>query len=387
MNVRSFYNIFYFVILTIGFFSIPTNIIHAEANNETECTAAGGECISGETRGGCGTKKNLGRCDDLNQRICCSKSETGIIGTAACESDSKQICSVGADCGSYRTKVGECDNNTVGLAQSCCREVETGQTTTTDSVAASLNYNTLENLPGFEGSSSDFPTYLKNLYLLALWIVGICALFMLVLGGFLYLSSAGNTALISSAKKTITGALIGLVIALITWLILNTINPSLTTIDLNSLSLSGGGTTTGSTGGPTTPAGDTSTCESIKSQVNQCADASSGLLAALGCMAEKLGNQNFTISSISDNAGFLTCQQSWTDAKCAHAQNSCHYGGSAKNPKSCAADISLSSKASQSDIRAAAKACNVAHFDVHGTPLHIHISTNECGCDNGLPTP
>lgn len=106
-------------------------------------------------------------------------------------------------------------------------------------------------MPGFEGESGDFATYFKNLYLLALWIVGISALFMLVVGGFLYLSSAGNTSLVGTAKKTIYGALIGLVIALISWLLLDTINSDLTNLKLSGLSGAVG--TSGTSGGGTGP--------------------------------------------------------------------------------------------------------------------------------------
>lgn len=299
-------------------------------------------------------------------------------------------------CGDLEEK-GTCTGTPPGGGKNvCCLPKNCAATNpaTPSSGSASLEYTPLENLPGFEGEGGDFATYFKNVYLLALWIVGISALFMLVVGGFLYLSSAGNTSTLGYAKKTIYGALIGLVIALISWLLLNTINADLTNLKLSGLSgaigTNANGVATSGNEGKAPPAGSVESCKSMKTQVStsQCDDASTNLLGALQCMDKELGGR-MTLSSISDSSGFKKCQDSWTDAGCAHAQNSCHYGGKGKYPKSCAADISRSSgTVSDTEFRAAAKKCNVSHFDIHGSPVaHVHISTSECDCDNNLPSP
>jgi hypothetical protein len=59
---------------------------------------------------------------------------------------------------------------------------------------------------------------------------------MLSIGGFLDLTSAGNTSAMGTAKSVIFDALIGLTIALAAWLILNVINPDLVDVTLNGLS-------------------------------------------------------------------------------------------------------------------------------------------------------
>jgi hypothetical protein len=59
-------------------------------------------------------------------------------------------------------------------------------------------------------------------------IVGICALFMITVGGYMYITSAGNNATMGKAKSIITDAIIGLVLALLAYLIFYTINPNLT---------------------------------------------------------------------------------------------------------------------------------------------------------------
>jgi len=52
---------------------------------------------------------------------------------------------------------------------------------------------------------------------------GICALLMIVIGGFEWLTSAGDVGKIGSAKEKITSALIGLLIVLGSYLILTII--------------------------------------------------------------------------------------------------------------------------------------------------------------------
>jgi hypothetical protein len=47
------------------------------------------------------------------------------------------------------------------------------------------------------------------------WVVGVAAVIMVLVGGFRYVTSAGDTNAISAAKNTILYAIIGLVIALL----------------------------------------------------------------------------------------------------------------------------------------------------------------------------
>lgn len=419
MNMR-FLRIFVFFLAFTSSFLVSEVLLPskktlaAEVNTEEACISADGECISGTTRGDCGTKKKLGRCDVLNERICCSKSEDGVIGTAACEADSKQKCSIGADCGSYRSKVGECDKNSLGVTQSCCREVDTSTTGSGDSASASLTYKTLENLPGFENESTDFANYIKNLYLLAIWIVGICALFMLTLGGFLYLSSAGNTSLIGSAKKTITGALVGLVIALTTWLILNTINPDLTTVSLSSLSLSSSSTGSSSTGSGSSSVAsgnaDKSGCEALSNNAvpSQCGLASAELVKVLSCMRKK--GVTVAISSISasnvnsDQSAASACCGDSRPSSCKHSKVTCHYGCTfgtkglsyaadlatrnlTKNELCNIASIAQSAECGGGNVWGPMTECGIKYEDGHGSIIdgrhggdgaHLHVSVSGC---------
>jgi len=68
--------------------------------------------------------------------------------------------------------------------------------------------------------------YIETLYAWMLGIVGLASLFALVYGGILYIFS-GAIESTAEAKRWITNALWGLLLAAISWLILNTINPEL----------------------------------------------------------------------------------------------------------------------------------------------------------------
>ncbi len=98
-----------------------------------------------------------------------------------------------------------------------------------------LQYRLLEKIPGTDGLGSDLPGYVSAIYKMALVIVTLSAVLMLTVGGFMYLTSAGNTASIGTAKGIIYDSLIGLIIALCAWLVLYIINPDLVEINLTTL--------------------------------------------------------------------------------------------------------------------------------------------------------
>jgi len=77
-----------------------------------------------------------------------------------------------------------------------------------------------------------FGEYLKYIYYFFLSIGGIAAFVMIVWGGIKWLASAGNPGALGEAKDIIFSAVIGLVILLGSYLILNTINPDLVNMQL-----------------------------------------------------------------------------------------------------------------------------------------------------------
>lgn len=72
----------------------------------------------------------------------------------------------------------------------------------------------------------------KRLYERLIQIGGIVAFLSLVLGGFLYLTSAGNPAKVKGARDQILASFLGLLILLSSWLILKTISPTLVGIEV-----------------------------------------------------------------------------------------------------------------------------------------------------------
>ncbi|MBU3922825.1 pilin, partial [Patescibacteria group bacterium] len=82
------------------------------------------------------------------------------------------------------------------------------------------------------GEQSSIPGLIKYIYLFALGIVGFVALLSIVIGAFQYTTSAGNPTKAGEAKERIMSALLGVLILLSAVLILNTINPDLTSFEI-----------------------------------------------------------------------------------------------------------------------------------------------------------
>lgn len=79
---------------------------------------------------------------------------------------------------------------------------------------------------------TDIGEFLKYNYKIALSIAGILAVIMIVVSGIQWVTSGGNSEMISSAKKRIGGAMIGLLIAYLSYTILNIVNPALVNLRL-----------------------------------------------------------------------------------------------------------------------------------------------------------
>jgi hypothetical protein len=103
-----------------------------------------------------------------------------------------------------------------------------------------LDYQLLESFPGFfqkDEVLKDFPSMVLAIYKFGIWTVGIAGLFMLVVGGFMYMASAGNTSTAGNARGIIVDALVGIVAALGAYLFLYVINPDLTKISISTVAV------------------------------------------------------------------------------------------------------------------------------------------------------
>ncbi len=103
------------------------------------------------------------------------------------------------------------------------------------SFALELDYPTIT-IPGVGeitlSLDMDLNTLIAWFYYFIIGIAGISAFVMLVWGGVQWLTSAGSPAKITDAKDKISSAFFGLLIILASWLILQVINPDLTTLIL-----------------------------------------------------------------------------------------------------------------------------------------------------------
>jgi hypothetical protein len=93
---------------------------------------------------------------------------------------------------------------------------------------ALAQYQNQEKIPGAE-PTSEFIPYLKSIITFGYNVIGILALFMLIIGAYQYLIAAG-TGNVSAAKETISSALLGLVLGLCAYIILYKINPDLVSL-------------------------------------------------------------------------------------------------------------------------------------------------------------
>ena len=123
------------------------------------------------------------------------------------------------------------------------------------SQAATFSYSPLEKIPGSDTVViTDFYTYVQAIYKFGIWAVGIAALLMITIGAYMYITSAGNNTSMEKAKSVISDAIIGLILALLAYLLLYVINPDLLTVQRLPNVATGGPAAIPPTG-PATPGG------------------------------------------------------------------------------------------------------------------------------------
>jgi hypothetical protein len=73
------------------------------------------------------------------------------------------------------------------------------------------------------------PQYISGLYKYGVAIAGVMAAVMMMIGGLRYLTAGGSSGRVSKAKEQIVDSLLGLLLVLGSYLVLNTVNPDLVT--------------------------------------------------------------------------------------------------------------------------------------------------------------
>src|SRR3989344_3784313 len=93
----------------------------------------------------------------------------------------------------------------------------------------SATYKLIEPLPGIQ-EVKDFPDFVTRFIPFLLAFAALAAFVQIVFGGILRATSGGNPSAIGDANDRIWMAILGLVLALSAYLILNTINPDLVSL-------------------------------------------------------------------------------------------------------------------------------------------------------------
>src|SRR3990167_9155313 len=95
-------------------------------------------------------------------------------------------------------------------------------------------YTPLAPLPGTtnEEGKTDIQTYIPGIFKLAIGIASVLAVLMIIIGGVEYITTDAIQGK-SDGKERIRNALWGLVLVLVSWILLYTINPKLTVFNLN----------------------------------------------------------------------------------------------------------------------------------------------------------
>ncbi|MFZ5390680.1 MAG: pilin, partial [Patescibacteria group bacterium] len=164
-----------------------------------------------------GTKDPTSKFNPCWTKQQCQDSD-GIFDTLFCSNDQKKECNKDDDCGN--------GNKCRGLNSASC-EPFAGQSTSRCFVKTppiSLQVG----IPGLGKTvEGGFPGYLAAFYKFFIGFLAVAAVVMIMWGGFKRIAAAGSAESIKNANSTIISAIVGLIIALISYSLLQLINPRL----------------------------------------------------------------------------------------------------------------------------------------------------------------
>ncbi len=213
MNIKERKNILSKINLTISFLFIlffgllllPNNVLAGNCCEKVITTYAGG--MSGGSIG--------------NSVESCANGE----------SLTKDECASGVD--SYsRTKATFLENASCNAEKTkCVADVAITEPAKTEPVFTPINFTFNVPLPGLESTMEVnpgvLPKYIEWLYRFIIGIAGLLAVFMITIGGLMWIFAGGNGSKIGKAREYIFGAIIGLLLAIFSYSILYIINPEL----------------------------------------------------------------------------------------------------------------------------------------------------------------
>ncbi len=260
-------------------------------------------------------------------------------------------------------------------------------------VKANILFNP-SSMPSGQGSFN----IVSDLYQLALGVSGLLAFGSIVYGAIVYTLAAGNPSGQKEGKEWIKQALIGLLLLVGAYIILNTINPALVNPGLSPLAPIGPGAT-----------GTGSNCTNLPALAAQyntpyLARNAPDLDLLMSCIRSKIpptpyGFPPLGLASTFD-VGHDSCNytrgRTLCENPCSHAIDSCHYGGHSGSQGALAVDYgnetiggTIIDAAIQCGVTAAKARCedsggnNLGRRDSVGGPCnfgatHVHISAVSC---------
>lgn len=86
----------------------------------------------------------------------------------------------------------------------------------------------IEATSGADQGTNDLTTIIENVINILLFIVGVGAVIMLIIGGIRYVVSAGDQQAVANAKNTILYAIVGIVVAVLAYAAVNFVFQTLT---------------------------------------------------------------------------------------------------------------------------------------------------------------
>ncbi|EKD76028.1 MAG: hypothetical protein ACD_43C00246G0001, partial [uncultured bacterium] len=119
----------------------------------------------------------------------------------------------------------------LSLAEASCADDYGESTASFEYVAGPADEYSLEQPFGGTSSVTNIGEYIQLVYEFAVGLISIIAVVLIMIGGVRWIIAAGNESAIGEAREMITSAVLGLVIALLSYTILVFISPELLNID------------------------------------------------------------------------------------------------------------------------------------------------------------
>jgi len=99
-------------------------------------------------------------------------------------------------------------------------------------IAQAETLETFSLFPGERGAIGDYRLYIQNFYFFSIGAAALIATVLIMIGGMIWVTSAGNQSRVAKAKEYISQSIIGLIILMGAYTLLQVINPQLVQLQL-----------------------------------------------------------------------------------------------------------------------------------------------------------